>query len=197
MQRWLRQSSTRVSPSNVHGINVFAHLWLMFAWYLRGIKSCSAVLVDFSEIVHQFPSKSRSGFIKLSSTQLLAVVIVAMIFALLNRQKSRGVCDLRPESVTTKPSAEEPQRPRIRRFTKQLLYYFFSIRHSTPTTKNIPATHSPPSPPTHRCTANRSLLQEYLGVWWFLWPPMSGYLWKKLNTTMSPYRPTFLSRLTC
>ena len=138
-----------------------------------------------------------------------------MIFALLNRQKSRGVCDLRPESVTTKPSAEEPQRPRIRRFTKQLLYYFFSIRHSTPTTKNIPATHSPPSPPTHRCTANRSLLQEYLGVWWFLWPPMSGYLWKKLNTSklhahsfraaqylylrlaMSPYRPTFLSRLTC
>ena len=80
-----------MSPSNVDGINVFAHFWLMFAWYLRDTKSCSAVPTDFSKVIHQFPSKSRSSFIKLPSTQPLAVVIVAMIFALLNRQKSRGV----------------------------------------------------------------------------------------------------------
>ena len=54
MQRWLRQSSTRVSPSNVDGINVFAHLWLMFAWYLRGIKSCSLFSQIFLKLYISF-----------------------------------------------------------------------------------------------------------------------------------------------
>ena len=136
MQRWLRQSSTRVSSSNVDGISVFAHLWLMSAWYLRGIKSCSAVLADFSEVVHQFPSKSRSGFIKLPSTQLLAVVIVAMIFALLNRQKLRGVRSqtrVRDDKAKRRGAAKA-QNPSI---YKTIAVLLFSIRHSTPTTKKF------------------------------------------------------------
>src|SRR6266704_973517 len=115
--------------------------------------------------------------------------------------------------MTTKPSAEEPQKPQNPSTYKTIaaLLFFHTPQYST--TKKILAT--PPSPPTHQRTANRSLLQEYLGAWWFLWPPMSGYLWKKLNTSklhahsfgaaqylhlrlaMSPYRPTFRSRLTC
>ena len=125
MQRWLRQSSTRVSSSNVDGISVFAHLWLMSAWYLRGIKSCSAVLADFSEVVHQFPSKSRSGFIKLPSTQLLAVVIVAMIFALLNQQKLRGVRSqtrVRDDKAKRRGAAKA-QNPSIYKTIAVLLFF--------------------------------------------------------------------------
>ena len=137
-----------------------------------------------------------------------------MIFALLNRQKSRGVRSqtrVRDDKAKRRGAAKA-QNPSIYK-TIAVLLFFHTPQYSHH--KKIPATHSPPSPPTHQCTANRSLLQEYLGVWWFLWPPMSGYLWKKLNTSklhahsfraaqylylrlaMSPYRPTFRSRLTC
>jgi hypothetical protein len=134
MQRWLRRSSILIKSES------FQHWWhqclCSFLVNVRVVSPRHQKLLccshRLSKVVHQFPSKSHSSFIKLPSTQPLAALIVAMIFALLNRQKSRG--------VTLDPSPwRQSQAPRSRKSPESVHLQnnsFSSIRHSTPPQKN-------------------------------------------------------------